>query len=293
MRVYPEIVEIIRTHLAAAKPDLIHINTNHLYTSSVIRATEKLTIPVVYFVHDSRTLSPLNTWWFRKAYPRFIFMTHSILTYGLLAAQKRNARLIKVPFDPVRWLIHSSTHPEPVQNDLLYVGRLEKNKGVYLLVKAMEEVNRKIPGIKLTLLGDGSQRKRLEALIEKKKLQQCIFLRGHQPDEEIIRYYRGSKIMVLPSLDESLGYVGLEAQTLGLPVIAFETDGVKRWCRHLETGVILSEKTPASLARAIVTLLEDPGRMARYAENARQISARKPYNASDLEIEEAYLSILS
>jgi glycosyltransferase involved in cell wall biosynthesis len=93
---------------------------------------------------------------------------------------------------------------------LLFVGRLERYKGLYLLLEALREV----PDVRLTVVGDGSYRKELERLAEGIDVR----FEGFQPNPA--KYYAEADIFVMPSLGpEGFGIVTMEAMAHGLPCI--------------------------------------------------------------------------
>ena len=103
--------------------------------------------------------------------------------------------------------------PPPVH--VLFVGRLERYKGLYLLLEALRE----IPDVKLTVVGDGSYREELERLAEGIDVR----FEGYQSDPA--KYYAEADIFVMPSLGpEGFGIVTMEAMAHGLPCLISDLD---------------------------------------------------------------------
>ncbi|OGO04428.1 MAG: hypothetical protein A2Y91_00820, partial [Chloroflexi bacterium RBG_13_54_8] len=108
----------------------------------------------------------------------------------------------------------------PECSDVLFVGRLSREKNVDLLVKAVSCAKRDMPGIRCLIVGDGPERKNLESLISQLDLEGSICLKGFEEREErVFAWMKASKVLVLPSTREGLGLVVLEANACGLPVI--------------------------------------------------------------------------
>jgi glycosyltransferase involved in cell wall biosynthesis len=98
---------------------------------------------------------------------------------------------------------------------VLFVGRLERYKGLYLLLEALRE----IPDVKLTVVGDGSYRKELERLAE------GIDVRFEGFQRRPAQYYAKADIFVMPSLGpEGFGIVTMEAMAHGLPCVISDLD---------------------------------------------------------------------
>jgi glycosyltransferase involved in cell wall biosynthesis len=103
--------------------------------------------------------------------------------------------------------------------DLIGVGALIPVKNFKLLVEVLAELKKIFPAIRCLLIGDGSERKKIEFLIEKNKLNDSIFLTGHIAREEVLNYLKRSKILIHTSGFESFGYVIAEALASGCYVV--------------------------------------------------------------------------
>ena len=103
IRIIPEIVRYITNRIERIKPDLIHLNNNHLYTNSVIHSIKASGIPVLWFVHDHYTLRRLQSAFYLPTKDDFTFLTHSPEIYKILLTMDRNAYLVRVPFNHAKW----------------------------------------------------------------------------------------------------------------------------------------------------------------------------------------------
>lgn len=137
---------------------------------------------------------------------------------------------------------------EPVS--VLCVGRLEPEKGVDVLVRAMAAV----PGADAVVVGDGSDRAPLEALASELGVAQRVRFDGWC-DGWTTRYQ--PKVVVVPSRFEALSVVALEAMRGGHPVIATRVGGIPEVVVDSVTGLLVRAEDPASLAGAIGSLLPD------------------------------------
>jgi glycosyltransferase involved in cell wall biosynthesis len=110
-----------------------------------------------------------------------------------------------------------SSHRYKKQYDLLYIGRFDKEKNLMALLVALKKVRKKIPTIRLALMGEGSEKKQLLDFIRVHNLQQhVVFL---SPQVNITGTLLASRVFILPSYAEGQSIVTLEALAHGLPVI--------------------------------------------------------------------------
>lgn len=104
--------------------------------------------------------------------------------------------------------------------DVVFAGRLIKDKNVDTLIKAIAIVTAKVPDFKCVIVGDGPERTKLEKLTNDLKLQDNILFTGFLDDYfQVLSYMKSSNIFVFPSSREGFGIVALEANACGLPVI--------------------------------------------------------------------------
>lgn len=143
----------------------------------------------------------------------------------------------------------------PQNRILVCPGRLETQKGHCYLIDAMPEVVRRFPDVRLLLVGEGSLRASLEQQVQAAGLREHVVFAGYQT--AIATYYGVSEIVVLPSLYEGMPLVAIEAAGAGRPLVASRVDGTCEVVVEGETGLLTEPRDPASLAAALIRLLED------------------------------------
>jgi len=291
--IFSELVQLITQRIENLSPDLIHLNNNNLYTNSVLRSLQQIHIPVVSFIHDEYAMRRITSPFYFRISQSFTFLTHSVDIYHQLDKLHYKAYLVKVPFNPARW---EHTHTDDCRNvktDLLFVGRIEKAKGIFKLIKAVELVKAKIPSVKVAILGDGPEMNAMKQLVKAKKLTDNVDIRGMQHDQVVLEYYHHTKILVFPSAMESLGYVGLEAQSCGTPVVAFENKGSNRWCMDNHSGFMVKKRSAQKLAHKVLEIIHDDVILTRISTTARENIRLEGYNASKHRITDIYKAVLS
>tara|TARA_Y100000766_G_scaffold51122_1_gene41111 strand:- start:8621 stop:9841 length:1221 start_codon:yes stop_codon:yes gene_type:complete len=105
---------------------------------------------------------------------------------------------------------------------LLAVGRLAARKGYASLLRSFSKVNRKIPGVRLVIVGRGHLKKRLEKLSRKLGIGEYVTIESSLPFDELAFLFRVSDLVVYPSYYEGQGLIPLEAMASGTPVVTVD-----------------------------------------------------------------------
>ncbi len=177
----------------------------------------------------------------------------SAQTKQLLASIHGRSKRVELVASGIDTKLLAKLKPANIQCDVLYTGRLVKDKNVDKLVQAMAIVVKTNPSIRCTIVGHGVEKPNLEKLISKLKLAKQITLLDPLADaQDVYRYMKAAKVFVLPSVREGFGIVALEALGCNTPVVT--VDSASNAARHLvEEGVNGSvvPLEPHSLADAI------------------------------------------
>lgn len=178
-------------------------------------------------------------------------------------------------------------------NQLLFVGRLEKTKGIYSLIYAYDKICKQYPNIKLVIAGDGKEKYNLIALVKKLKLKNIKFT-GWLKDEEIGSFYKFSSILIIPSIwEEPFGLVGIEAMSVGRPVIASRVGGIPEWLDDGKTGYLVDPGNSEQIAERVIQLLSDKKLLEQMGKNARKKAEQFSIKKNAEEIEKTYLELIS
>lgn len=163
----------------------------------------------------------------------------------------------------------------PRSDRLLFVGRLTRQKGLDLLLHALTRLP---PHIGLDIVGDGEEQGTLEALSARLGLASRLRWHGTLPATALPPLYRAAAAVVVPSSEEGLGLVAVEAQLCETPVVAFASGGLTDVVEDQVTGILVHERSPAPLARALTDFFARPDRGASLgrAGRARALAAFEP-----------------
>ncbi len=160
-------------------------------------------------------------------------------------------------------------YAKPDEKVVLYVGRFAREKGIQLLLNSASSILEAEPKAKFVIVGGGN-RKAFEDFVRWIGLEDRVKFTGFIAGQNLYQMYRIADVAVFPSLYEPFGIVALEAMAAGAPVVASDAGGLKEVVRHDVNGTSHFAGDTASLAWAVLRVLQDPDRAQALQETARQ-----------------------
>lgn len=169
--------------------------------------------------------------------------------------------------------------------EVLFVGRLEKRKGVHVLLEAVPLILEEIPNVQFILIGRDTfvssdyvsfsgpkERSFKESLLNSlaAKYKKNVHFLGYIRNEDLFPYFRSCNLFVAPSLYESFGLVYIEAMSYGKPVVATNVGGIPEVVSNERDGILVEPNNSESLAQAIIRLLKDKELNRFMGQNARR-----------------------
>ena len=146
--------------------------------------------------------------------------------------------------------------------------RLSVEKGIDVLIRAVEIVHRTIPDAGFVVFGDGPRREELTALIAEKNLQDTLVLAGFRSGAQSL--FSGLDVMAMASRAEGLPVAILEAMSVGIPVVSTAVDGIPEAIVDGETGYLVASEDHAALADRLLKVLESPDLRATMGARGRE-----------------------
>jgi len=179
--------------------------------------------------------------------------------------------------------------------NILFVGRLERRKGLVHLLNACAKVKRTFPNFRLIVVGPGTVlRFKYERSVEDMGLADNVVFTGFVPSDELPSYYRTADIFCAPATGgESFGIVLLEAMACGKPVVATSIGGYASVLAHGEEGLLVPPRDEESLARALLSLLEDKSLRQQMGAKGRIKAEKYSWTNVARQVMEYYTSLLN
>jgi glycosyltransferase involved in cell wall biosynthesis len=179
-------------------------------------------------------------------------------THDLAISQGVKPQSVVILPHNVRWIDHARITGLPAQPTVLFVGRLEEEKGVHILLQAMAMVIKRVTNVHMLIAGKGSYQPFLEQIVASLGIRSQVSFLGWLEDEHLQKAYKESWLLVLPSIvEDGFPTVLSEAGLMGRPVVASNIGGIRDIIRDGENGLLVHAGDAIALADAIVKVLRD------------------------------------
>lgn len=152
-------------------------------------------------------------------------------------AQEFNTEKVKLIYNGVKQ--YNFKEKEKDKNRIISVGMLYFEKKQDITIKAMSQLIKKHPKLKLTIVGDGEERENLERLVNDLGLSNSVEFTGHIKNNEVMELMSKSYIFIMPSINEGFGIVYLEAMKAGCITIGTKGEGIDGFIRNSQNGFLL------------------------------------------------------
>jgi glycosyltransferase involved in cell wall biosynthesis len=287
------------------RPDVVHCHNIAAFSPSVFFAVGK--VPTVMTVHgpeeftlkllpwflpptdyknESFNLRDLNFigflhYSFHRFLQRPIYLLGARNVRFFVSPSKYLAEAIRtdLPKEKIRQIYNGiilpSPRPIPDNNKILFVGRLEKVKGVEYLIRAFAEFSKTAPDSQLVIVGDGVSRADFTELAKKLGIANRVVFRGWIGAEEIALEYEKVAVVAVPSIwPENLATVCIEAFAVGRPVIGTNTGGFPEMIEDGKNGYLVPIKNERAICDALLKIFNDRKNILKMGSSAVQTSKR-------------------
>ncbi|MFD1935302.1 MULTISPECIES: glycosyltransferase [Nonomuraea] len=294
----------------AIQPDVLHTQGHFVVGRAAMAAARRNGVPVVatnHFMPDNlfqfahipaklREKAGRLAWRdFSRIFSRADHVTTPTpLAAGLLAGQgfAREVEPVSCGIDLTRF--HPRAEPKswarkafglPDRETILFVGRLDEEKRIDELVRALPHVLNRTDA-QVALVGKGNQRADLEQLARKIGVGDRVFFLGFVPDEAMPQAFAAADVFAMPGVAELQSIATLEAMASGLPVVAANAMALP----HLveDNGYLFEPGDVIELARHLTALLTDTGLRARAGKASRELALTHDHQVSLARFEEIY-----
>ncbi len=268
---------------SAWRPDVVHAH-DWLVAHPAVALSEFYDVPMVSTIHAteagrhsgwvsgpvSRQVHAIESWLVRQS-DSLITCSASMReeVTELFGPGLAEVTVIPNGIDAGRWPF-ALRRPRTGPPELLYVGRLEYEKGVHDAIAALPSIRRSHPGATLTIAGDGTQQDWLEDQARKHRVRKATTFLGRVGHEQLLQLLHRADAAVLPSHYEPFGLAALEAAAAGIPLVTSNTGGLGEAVINGQTGTSFPPRDVVRLAAAVRTVLDDPATAQCRAKAARQ-----------------------
>ena len=310
----------IKKVLDEFQPDIIHNQTPGPIALAVFRYAKKRNIPLVATDHaypDNLTQqvklpdlvkSPIN-----KAMNAYFISFLKRSEYATMPTEQAVADLIpknrkhfKVPVEAISNGIDLSRFAKGRANKdiyerydipkgkpiVLYVGRVDPEKSLDILVNAFTEVHNNIPEAQLVIVGDGTARPTLEKIAEESGTTENVHFLGRIVGDDLPQIYRTGTVFAITSKTETQSIVLLEAMATGLPCVAVRAGAIPELVKTSRNGYLCEPDDPDIVAKCIVNILSKDERRERMSAESLKIVRKHDISHTLTRMEEIYNKVL-
>ena len=302
---------VTRGILARLKPDILHVQFSSSLSLAGISAATAMRFPTVCTLHDITNLSPkaplvtegklreflaapilqaysIVCWRMMRKVARFIAHSKFMLDTNMENKYFCNATFELFPC-PACVTVGKSPAKSEKKVRLLYVGQINKFKGVHLLLQAFEEI--KDTDVELHIVGTGPELATLKKLASR---DPRIIFHGFVTRHALQDFYAEAHVVIIPSLwPEPFGMVAIEAFAFGTPVIASRSGGLNEIIQEGKNGFLFTPGDVTQLRQIIERLLRNRELIGRLGSNAINSAKRYDLDSHVRRIEALYETVLS
>ncbi len=305
----------IKALVSEINPEVIHIQDHFIISSMVAAAGRKLGIPLVgtnhfmpenfmhYLYPPKFAKIPLS----KLAWKHFIkvYKHLSLVTTPTKAAAKLlrdvglKNRVISIScgvdlvrFNPRNNGDYLKKRYQITSSDsvVLFVGRLDKEKNINILIKAFAQVLDSL-NAKLIIAGKGKEQKNLVNLCKKLKIEKDVIFTGYISEKDLPNLYRIADLFAIASIAELQSLVTMEAMACGLPVVAAKVMALPELVHHGKNGYLFSDGDTNTLTNQMIKILKNPSLSKKMSEDSLRIIKHHDVNKTIKSYEKIYLGL--
>jgi glycosyltransferase involved in cell wall biosynthesis len=281
LRNIPRLAGVIRREA----PDLVHVHGHFAASLGQIAVQLAGRFPTIYsvqwpaYLDDTDPYSRVRNWVAEAMSCRLARRVVAVSEHDRRTLIRRRLcspkklTVIHNSFDPEKFAPHpkeADIRGSEMANGAVlgFVGRLADQKGVEYLVEAMPMVVAAHPQTRLRIVGDGPERRKLEAQVQRLQLQRSVEFLGYQPASAELLSEMDA--VIVPSIYDVHPLVAVEAMASGRPIVASAVGGLTETVADGKSGFLVPPAQPAALADAINRLLASPSLRASMGAEARR-----------------------
>jgi glycosyltransferase involved in cell wall biosynthesis len=301
---YARFLKDLKKTIKNIQPTVVHSHNLHPHLFQLARWRSEFSYKLVAELHHpavtidtlaGKVAFPFAVWRLRSTHSEIdAFVAHTSLEKTWLIEKGIKPEKVSEIFLPGVPLEMFSYKSDPsASHNLLFVGRIMRTKGLHILVEAMSNVVSKVKDVSLILAGPENPEyiRSLRSRLLELGLEEYVCFVGPVFGRQKYNLMVKSALFVLPSLREYTPNVLLEAEALGIPVVASRIGAVSEMMVDGETGRLINSGDSAELGEVLGDLLLDDATRAIMAKKAREFSRRFTLDGAINKLESAYLGL--
>jgi len=298
---------VIRGVVEEISPDIVHIQHPFLIGKVAASAAKKLGIPVigtshflpenlVYYLHPPKFA---EKWAYKFAWRYCIRILERLVAVLKNAGFSKDVMPISNGIDLERFkptndgLYLKQIFAVPINKPvLLYVGRLDKEKRIDTILRALPDILR-ATSVHLVLAGIGKEKQKLVELTEKLGIQRAVTFTGFIPDKDLQNIYRIGDLFVMAGIAELQSIVTMEAMASGLPVVAVNEKALPELVHDGENGYLFSDGDSKMIAEKVIAILSNQPMREQMSKKSLEIIKDHDINKTIEKYESIYNEIIN
>lgn len=174
-----------------------------------------------------------------------------------------------------------------------YVGRLDAEKHLPVLMRAFVRVKSVMPNLHLLIVGDGTERPVLAHLAHELGVSQDVTLTGRVSDEDLVQLHKVGTVFAMPSPAELQSIATLEAMASGQPVVAVDAGALGELCQTDRNGYLVEQDNDEMMADGLLRILEDPSVRTAMSKQSLEIAQTHDLDTTLARFEEIYDTVIN
>jgi len=174
----------------------------------------------------------------------------------------------------------------------LYVGRVDPEKSLPVLLEAFSKTLKRLPHAKLVIVGDGTDKQRLENLSRELNITDSVIFTGLIIGNDLPEVYRAATLFAITSTTETQSIVLMEAMASGLPVVAVRAGAIPELVKSNQNGFLCAPGNTTTIARSITKILQQPKLQTAMGKQSLKIIKTHDISHTLTRMEQIYTKVL-
>ena len=189
--------------------------------------------------------------------------------------------------------VYEKYNIDPSRPTILYVGRVDPEKSLSVLIDAFCLVHEEIPEAQLVIVGDGTDRPKLEEQAQKLNIDDSVNFVGRVVGKDLPQLYRTGDIFAITSTTETQSIVIMEAMATGLPVVAVKAGAIPELVHNEENGYLCDAGAIEEVADALLMLVTNKTLHDHMSRTTLEMIKKHDINYTLTRIEEIYREVIA